>query len=421
MSYLFHYFYNTPFRKINISSIDDFRIALNQAKSGDYLELADGVYHLGRYRMNRHGTSRRPIVIGAKNLLGAKLAGTSTFEISGQYVYITGIDFQRSQLVLSHRNHVGRCRVSQCRFTGGSHLHGSLLIYHSAQNRIDRCEIRDPIYRGMMLESSRMSDVASVKYGGMGYNWIERCWFRDHKNRGTVGGETLSLGHSSEALQPFYTLVENCTFTECYGSTNVVSIKSADNTILNCVFRNSIVINGRPANLTIRSGRNNQILNCDLEGYNAIIVSGDNHIIQENNLSYWGDARGPLFANIEVRTGNVYTSPGQWRMGRKETGSHPTSRNCYIINNRIQGSVRLGVLPIWGIDQNPNTILSLEEITVFGSGPVQVVGPIKGYPKAFYDYTASGREPEDLTDFEPDELLFPSPDDNLDYPGDLEE
>lgn len=414
MSYLVHDFDRAALRRVYVSSVSELKSALNESGPGDYIELADGNYDLGSYRMVRHGSSIAPIVIGAEHLFGARLSSHSILTVSGQHIYVTDIDFKQAQLVLSHNSTGGNCRVSRCRFTGGIHRDGSLVIQHSSQNRIDQCEISDPLYRGMMLKADRMSDVSAIRYGGMSHNWIERCWFHDHLHReDIIGGETLSIGHSSEGLQPFQTLVENCVFSECYGSHNPVVIRSSYNIIMNCLFKNDRVPPGRrPASLIIRASRNTRIENCDFEGYQSIIVSGDNHLIQENNLvSLAGpDAKGHSFSNIEIRTGNVYIEPGIWLMGRRETGNHPTTRNCIIANNRVEGTVQLGVVGPWADDQGSRHLLPVENTEVYGSGPLEFVGRVKGWPEPWYEPAGADWEPNtDLYDPEPDEEVYPYP------------
>src|SRR4051812_46307755 len=69
---------------------------LAQARPGDRVEVADGVY-AAPIRLTRSGTAAAPIVVAAAHAGGAELSGPATFQFAGaSHVVISGFRFTGS-------------------------------------------------------------------------------------------------------------------------------------------------------------------------------------------------------------------------------------------------------------------------------------------------------------------------------------
>jgi hypothetical protein len=68
---------------VTASSIANLSAALAQAKPGDHLQLADGVYSGGTIRATRSGTAQKPITISAANRGRSTLTGKAGIDLFG--------------------------------------------------------------------------------------------------------------------------------------------------------------------------------------------------------------------------------------------------------------------------------------------------------------------------------------------------
>jgi hypothetical protein len=127
-------------RTIAVSTASQLQTAVNNALPGDHIVLADGVYSV-RLTVDKQGTVDRPIVIRAKNILGAHLSSGFDFSASSRHIWLYGIDLKDATSNLRGENHViRRVRIwPPFKATGGSF---GITPTYGKNSRIDYCELR---------------------------------------------------------------------------------------------------------------------------------------------------------------------------------------------------------------------------------------------------------------------------------------
>src|SRR5688500_8813717 len=81
---------------ITVASIAELQNAINQAKPGDFIFLADGVYTTtANITITSVGTEAKPITISAKNAWAAEITGKGGFSIEkpAAHIIIKGFRF----------------------------------------------------------------------------------------------------------------------------------------------------------------------------------------------------------------------------------------------------------------------------------------------------------------------------------------
>lgn len=83
-------------RTVNVASAAQLTTALNNAQPGDHIVLANGSYN--GFTVEKSGTSVKPIVIRAANVLGAKVGNVT---INGNYVWVMGMNAGGSYFLIN--------------------------------------------------------------------------------------------------------------------------------------------------------------------------------------------------------------------------------------------------------------------------------------------------------------------------------
>src|SRR6202008_2538527 len=75
---------------IKVTSIDALQSAINNAKAGDIIVLANGVYTTTEdVTVTRKGNKAHPIVICAETIGNAEIGGNGGFNLAGGAAYVT--------------------------------------------------------------------------------------------------------------------------------------------------------------------------------------------------------------------------------------------------------------------------------------------------------------------------------------------
>src|SRR3954465_4249749 len=99
---------------IDVNSLDELSRAIAEAKPGDTIVLADGRYtSTAPVTIAKAGTAQQPIVIEAKTVGGAEIAGAAGFKIESPsaYVVVRGFNFTHKAGAMSLAAGVHHCRV----------------------------------------------------------------------------------------------------------------------------------------------------------------------------------------------------------------------------------------------------------------------------------------------------------------------
>ncbi len=275
-----------------VSSAREIKRAMLSAQPGDHLVMKDGTWTDQIIEFAGFGQKRKPITLRADTPGKVILNGSSTLEISGDWLIVEGLRFEGG--ALSHGNVV--------KFTGpkgdatNSRLTNSAIVnynpkdvntrYHwislyGEHNRVDHNYFEGQNHSGVTVVVSR--NDASPDYHRIDNNYFAKRP-RPIKPKSTNGFETIRVGSSDFALSDSYTIVENNLFEHTDGEIEIISSKSGKNIYRHNTFREA------KGTLTLRSGNNNLVegnffLGNNVMGTGGIRVIGAGHRIINNYIA----------------------------------------------------------------------------------------------------------------------------------------
>lgn len=272
----------------NVSTVTQFKTALNVMNPGDTILVADGNYNMGSVKVTRGGSTAKPILIKSHNLLGAKFTGNTSFTLSSQsHVTYEGFDFtvepvstiikmEGCSYVRITRNRFSMPKLSDTQSSKWITV-GEIWanpVCNSHHNRIDHNLFEGKYDAGawLIIDGSHgtVPDISK-------YDQIDHNIFRNNTPRVANEKETIRIGVSDLSMLHSYTLVENNLFEDCDGDPEIVSVKSCSNIVRGNTFRRCL------GTLSLRHGHQNT-------------VSG-NYFLGENKTG--------LYNNAEIGTGGV--------------------------------------------------------------------------------------------------------------------
>lgn len=207
-------------------------------------------------------------------------------------------------------------------------------------------------------------------------NRIEKCTFKNFKRLSENGGEAIIIGHAKFTGCRFKTHIIDCTFDDCNGEKEMISIKSCENVIEGNTFKN-----WKFGSVSIRNGGFNKILDNRFIGRGGgIIVRGDgNQIIgniHENNNNSDLDLRPLVIENGNKPFDEGFVRDGEpqplGEQGAKFSGYAQAKNNTIERNTYVDCK---GICVLWGDERrskNPvnntfrnNTLKAVNENSVF--------------------------------------------------------
>ncbi|WP_256010087.1 chondroitinase-B domain-containing protein [Desertivirga xinjiangensis] len=228
---------NTPSVVRTVSSVTDFKNALNAMNPGDIIEVADGSYNMGSVKINRSGCELRPILIVAKNQGQAVINGNTTWELDGlKYVTIKGFSFKNASVgtgikvlncsrVRITGNSFNLTETGSCNWVYIGDTFGSTLPLRSGHNKVDHNVFDGKTHPGKFILLDGNINQQS-QYDTISYNL-----FKNNGPRAANEKESIRIGVSTLSKSSGFTVVEYNLFQDCDGDPEIVSVKSCDNII----------------------------------------------------------------------------------------------------------------------------------------------------------------------------------------------
>jgi len=244
-----------------VRTAEAIRAAVSDARPGDVIEIADGVYDLGgALIVTQSGKEGLPITIRAKSRGKVELTGESHIVVrSASYVVIEGFIFTMTDgpavlLEGSDNIRVSRniFRLKETKQSQWLHITGNPKdpLRRSHHNVIDRnlFEKKRQLGNFITLEGSKKPELLISQY-----DRIEKNHFKDIGPRVENVLEAIRIGSSEFTLARSHTVLEQNLFERCDGDPEVVSIKSCDNVIRHNTFFECLGV------LSLRHGNHNTI------------------------------------------------------------------------------------------------------------------------------------------------------------------
>ena len=257
---------------IKVTSIDALQNAINNAKPGDILILANGTYTTTQdITVDRRGTASQPITICAETIGKAEISGLGGFNLisPAAYIIIKGFKFTDK----SSRDKTGGgtsfCRWTQNIFENSGDGHDLTIAGSDHEIDYNTFQHKNAMGRFLAIRGTG-SQIAERLH-------IHHNYFNDYVSQnGKNGAETLQFGLAGFSMSSSNSVVEYNLFEQCAGETELISVKASAvtlryNTIRNC-----------PAQFTLRHGNKNIVYNNYFINTPGIRIFGDDHLICSN-------------------------------------------------------------------------------------------------------------------------------------------
>ncbi|MCX4679030.1 polysaccharide lyase 6 family protein [Streptomyces sp. NBC_01433] len=262
-----------------VGSLDELQAAIDRARPGDRIVLADGGYTVPSDRpltvRNKRGTARAPITIAAQSLGGVVLGGVQSFVLdASSHITLSGFSFRQSSTLEIPEN------CSHIRLTRNDFQLADIEGLHWVMVRADDSEVDHNHFHGkttlgvyLCVEGAGTEEMAQRVH-------VFRNYFSDHSFAGSNGGEPIRLGLSPRALSSAHAVVEYNLFERANGDPEAISVKSSDNTIRYNTVRDSL------GGIVLRHGNRSRVEgNHLIGGTDGLRIYGDDHVIVNNYLA----------------------------------------------------------------------------------------------------------------------------------------
>ncbi|MEG3765423.1 polysaccharide lyase 6 family protein [Alteromonas sp. 14N.309.X.WAT.G.H12] len=295
-----------------VANIDQFNDAVEQAKPGDTIVMANGEWHDVELVFKGTGTEQNPITLKAQTPGMVKITGISNLSFSGEYLVVDGLLFTDGHTptgeVIAFRTSpdelANHSRLTNTVIDNFSHPERELsdlwVAIYGKHNHIDHNSFINKRNRGVTV-AVRMNSEGSRE----NHHVIEYNYFGPRQVLGANGGETLRIGTSHFSREYANTLVQYNYFDRTSGEHEIISNKSSGNTFKGNVFFEA------QGTLTMRHGHYTTVENNYFLG-NRKPNTGGIRIINEHqtvNNNYLYGLTGRRFRGALVIMNGVPNSP----------------------------------------------------------------------------------------------------------------
>jgi poly(beta-D-mannuronate) lyase len=348
-------------RVLSASSVATLSSAVAQARPGDRVMVADGVYATP-VKIANSGTAAAPITIAAQNAGKATITSANGFQLAGaKHVVIAGFTFA-DQGGLDVPVTAAAVRVT--RNTFGSNKSGAYLSVSADDTEVDHNTFQNKRTAGVYLQ------VNGPGAHGMAQRvHVHHNYFFNHQFKGANGGESIRFGLSGRQHGSAHGLIEYNLFEKADGDSEAISVKSSDN-----VVRYNTLINTR-GTISLRHGWNTLVEgNFVIGGRSGIRFFGNNHTIINNVVQ---DTDGQP---LEVGGGEI-------RDDTRSTTAHEAADHCIVAFNTLQKAS--GNVVVYGHKPVPASDIMLADNIVLGTGG-RLVDTFRATRLSFEGNIASG-------------------------------
>lgn len=273
-----------------VNDADSLAAAIEAARPGDVIRLANGTYTDLEVIFKGRGTAEAPIKLLVEEKGKVFLEGQSYLQLSGEYLHVEGLVFRNGHTPVSEviafrtgeEDLCNNCRVTECvidNYNPAERFDSDYWVaLYGRHNRFDHNYLTGKRNRGVTL-AVRLNTEESRE----NFHQIDHNYFGHRPVLGSNGGETLRIGTSHYCESNSNTMVASNYFYKCDGEVEIISNKSGQN-----VFRSNTFFESK-GTLTIRHGNEVTINNNYFFG-NGVAHTGGMRIINakqtvENNYA----------------------------------------------------------------------------------------------------------------------------------------
>ncbi|MHB0755471.1 chondroitinase-B domain-containing protein [Polaribacter sp. M15] len=233
-------------QQILVADSQELEQAIKEAKAGDDIVLKNGIYTDIEIKFVGQGTKENPIKLRAENPGKVFIEGTSSLEISGNHLEVSGLFFRKGH---SPKKNVIAFRTSKKKVANYSKVTNCVILdfnnlerdqdnlwvqFYGKHNELSNCYIAGKTNGGPTVRVD-LKGNQSIR----NYHKIINNHFGPRPRKGGARGETIQLGSSFTSMSPSNTTIANNLFEECNGEVEIISSKTNFNIIKNNVFYKS--------------------------------------------------------------------------------------------------------------------------------------------------------------------------------------
>jgi len=300
---------NTTSKKVvKVATIADLNSAVKEAKPGDNIIMANGVWKDVEIKFSGKGTKDKPITLSAENKGEVTIEGRSNLKLGGEYLVVEGLHFKNGytpdktliRFKIDNKNIANHSKVTNCVIENFTQPDRDV-----TDHWVELWGRHNELSRNYIAGKSNFGPTVMVVLKGnrhiKNYHQIVNNHFGPRPRKGGPHGETMQIGDSGTSMAPSHTLVANNYFERCNGEVEIISSKSNYNEFRNNVFfesEGSLVL--RHGNYATIDG-NIFIGNDNSEFIGGIRVINTGHWITNN---YFYKLKGSIFrAPLAVMNG----------------------------------------------------------------------------------------------------------------------
>lgn len=296
-----------------VTTKDELHNALTNAKPGDEIVLANGVWEDVEIRMTSSGTKDKPITLRAETSGQVLIQGESDLKLGGDYLIVDGLYFVNGhspsnaviEYAVSKDSVANHSKVTNCVIKDFNKPQRNLkdlwVLFKGRNNQLDHSYLAGKSNGGPTVRV----DLAGNQNINNHHKIINNH-FGPRPPKGGPSAESIQLGNSFTSMCPSYTLVANNLFEKCDGEVEIISSKTNFNEFRNNVFYKS------EGSLVTRHGNY-----CTIDGnyfigdgvspnYGGIRLIGTGHIATNN---YFYNLRGQNFRSPLAVMNGIPKSP----------------------------------------------------------------------------------------------------------------
>ena len=299
-------------RETLVATPQEYAKAAGNARPGDRIILADGVWRDFEIVLDAEGTEQAPIELTAQTPGKAVLSGQSSLRMAGSYLVVSGLVFKdghtpRSEVIsfrLDSDHSASHSRVTQTvieNYSNPDRRQVDIWVaLYGRNNRFDHNHLAGKLNAGPTM-AVRLNSEASRN----NEHRIEFNYFGPRPVFGSNGGETLRIGTSAYSLMRSGTLVAHNYFDRCSGEVEIISNKSGGNT-----YRGNTFFESR-GTLTLRHGGDTLVEGNLFDGDGAPFTGGVRVINPRQTVrnNYFRSLTGTRFSGALVVMNGVPNSP----------------------------------------------------------------------------------------------------------------
>ncbi|MBQ0788669.1 MAG: DUF4957 domain-containing protein [Oceanihabitans sp.] len=323
-----------------VKNISEFNHAVQKAKPGDVITLANGVWKDTELVFEGNGTKEEPITLTVEEKGKVTLEGASNLQIAGEHLIINGLVFKNgytpTNAVISFRKNreeiANNTRLTECVIDNFNNPERQVQDYwitiYGKNNRIDHNHMVGKKNLGVTMIVG-----LDTKESVQNNHKIDHNYFGPRPTFGNNGGETLRIGTSHTALENSNTLVASNYFDRTNGEHEIISNKSCQNTFKYNTFFECT------GTLTMRHG-------------NETLVDGN--VFIGNNKPSTGGVR--IINETQTVINNYHIGLTGYRF-----------RGAFVMMNGVPNSPPNRYVPVIDSKANNNTFIDCDHI-LFGAG-----------------------------------------------------